>query len=149
MTFSAYSSEFEYGESIPRHYSCEGPDVSPPLGWENVPDGTESFALIMEDPDAPGGTWVHWVVYDIPVKKEGLQEGDAAGISGVNSFGKEGYGGPCPPPGHGPHRYFFKLYALDTATISEGRGADAARVKAAMSGHIIAIGEYMGKYERK
>ena len=117
------SNDFKAGEFIPKKFTCEGADVSPQLSWTHVPPKTQSFALIMDDPDAPAGTWVHWVLYNIPGDSLGLQEGTAKeetlangathGASwGVDTFSRVGYGGPCPPPGK-PHRYFFKVYALD------------------------------------
>lgn len=149
MIFQISSDAFEYGKFIPSRYTCEGEDLSPGLVWENIPEGTESFVLIMDDPDAPSGTWTHWVLYDIPGKVNGFHEGATSGTKGLNSWRRPGYGGPCPPPGHGPHRYFFKVYALDTLTIDLAEEADAGAVKAAMNGHILAVAELMGKYERK
>lgn len=149
MIFELSSGSFEYGEPIPAVYSCEGKDTSPGLKWSNIPPDTESFALIMDDPDAPSGTWVHWVAYDIPGRLAGLDEGEAPGKNGLNSWGNEGYGGPCPPKGHGPHRYFFKLYALDTITLDLPSGATVGEVKTAINGHVLAVAEYMGTYERK
>jgi len=149
MIFRLSSGVFEYGKLIPDRYTCEGDDLSPPLVWDNIPEGTESFVLVMDDPDAPSGTWVHWLLYDIPSRVTGFEEGASSGLSGVNSWGRTGYGGPCPPHGHGVHRYFFKVYALDTLTIDLPEGADVGRVKAAMNGHVLAVAEHMGKYERK
>ena len=119
MALELKSQAFKNGEFIPAKYTCEGADVSPPLEWSGSPQGAKSFVLISDDPDAPMGTWVHWVLYDIPAEKAGLPEGvkkdkvlSDGSKQGVTDFGRAGYGGPCPPPGT-PHRYFFKLYALD------------------------------------
>jgi Raf kinase inhibitor-like YbhB/YbcL family protein len=149
MIFRLFSTSFEYGDPIPLEHTCEGADLSPDLKWENLPPGTESLVLIMDDPDAPSGTWVHWVLYDIPGRLLEIGKGDTAGTCGRNSWGNEGYGGPCPPPGHGVHRYFFKIYALDTITLDLPPGAAAGAVKAAFNGHVLAVAEYMGTFERK
>jgi Raf kinase inhibitor-like YbhB/YbcL family protein len=146
------SAAFEPGQPIPVKYTCQGDDVSPPLQWEGAPGNTKSFALICDDPDAPGGTWVHWVIYSLPSDASSMSEntdkskilpGGAA--KGRNSFEKFGYGGPCPPAGKA-HRYFFKLYALDTALAAEA-GADKEKLLAAMTGHIVAQGQLMGTYK--
>src|SRR5258708_31757473 len=120
MSLQISSTAFSPGEAIPKKFTCEGPDVSPQLKWNDPPANAQSIALIMDDPDAPAGTWVHWVLYDLPGNVRELAEGVAkqeqlpsGARQGRNDFGKIGYGGPCPPPGQ-PHRYFFKLYALDT-----------------------------------
>ena len=141
------SPAFAYGETIPRRYTCDGEDLSPPLAWQNAPEGTQAWALIMDDPDAPMGTWVHWVLYDLPAETTTLPEGvRQAGIAGRNSWDRLGYGGPCPPPGK-PHRYFFRLYALD-APLGLPPGATKAQVARAMQGHILAQAEWMGRYGR-
>lgn len=147
------SSAFANGERIPKKYTCEDVDVSPPLSWEGVPSETKSLVLIMDDPDAPMGTWVHWVVYDMPASLTGLPENveksptvNGVGTQGKNDFRRAGYGGPCPPPGK-PHRYFFKLYALDTL-LNIAPGATKAEVEKAMRGHILAQGQLMGTYSR-
>jgi Raf kinase inhibitor-like YbhB/YbcL family protein len=146
------SPAFESGQPIPIPYTCDGEDVSPPLSWDDSPAATQSFALIFDDPDAPGGTWVLWVLYDIPGGNQGLPEAVPAQAElsdgsrhGQNSWDRLDYGGPCPPSG--THRYFFKLYALDTALGLEP-GADKARLQQAMEGHIIAGAELMGTYSR-
>ena len=152
MAFTLQSSAFQNGGSIPKKFTCEAADVSPELTWSGAPEKTQSFALIADDPDAPMGTWVHWVIYDLPANTAKLPEGvpmqeqaaDAA--QGKNSFGKIGYGGPCPPPGK-PHRYFFKLYALDSK-LNLKPGARKPEVEAAMKGHVLAQAELMGKYGR-
>jgi hypothetical protein len=144
------STAFQQEEPIPARHSCDGADTSPELHWEHAPAGVESFALIMDDPDAPGRTFVHWVLFDIPATTQMLEEGvSGVGIGGKNDFGKMSYSGPCPPPGHGPHRYFFKLYALDVATLNLAPGATKSEVEAAMQSHILAETRLMGVYERK
>ncbi len=153
MSLQISSTAFSAGETIPKKFTCDGPDVSPKLVWNEPPAKTQSFALIMDDPDAPVGTWVHWVLFDLPGDTKELAEGVpkqeqlANGArQGRNDFGKIGYGGPCPPPGN-PHRYFFKLYALD-AKLNLKVGATKADVERAMKGHILAQGELVGKYGR-
>jgi hypothetical protein len=148
------SAAFADGRAIPVKYTCQGRDLSPPLKWEGAPPNTKSFALICDDPDAPAGTWVHWVLYNLPPGTASLAENTpkTAALSngaaqGVNSFGKIGYGGPCPPPG-GAHRYFFKLYALDTVLAPKGR-VNKEELLAAMRDHILAEGQLMGTYLRE
>ena len=155
LTIEVTSSAFTDGAPIPTKYTCEGEDVSPPLGWSGVPQGTRSIALISDDPDAPGGTWVHWVHYAIPSGVTELPEGvpgtetlPNGARQGINDFKRTGYGGPCPPKGHGPHRYYFKVYALD----AEGDlkpGAGKKDLLGSMEGHILAEGRVMGTYERR
>jgi Raf kinase inhibitor-like YbhB/YbcL family protein len=152
MTLSLSSTAFAAGQAIPAKYACTGRDVSPPLAWGSAPAATQSFALIVDDPDAPIGTWVHWVVFNIPAGTQELSEGIAAGaqlpkggLQGRNSSGKSGYDGPCPPSG--THRYFFKLYALDT-TLALPSSADKAQLLNAMQGHILAQGELMGTFSK-
>jgi len=147
------SAAFSAGGTIPKKLTCDGADVSPPLAWSDAPAGTKSFALIADDPDAPAGTWVHWVIFDLPADARGLSESTAkqaelpnGARQGTNDFRKTGYGGPCPPPGK-PHRYFFKLYALD-GKLGLKAGASKADVEKAMHGHILAQGELMGRYGR-
>lgn len=147
------SAVFSAGETIPKKFTCDGPDVSLQLKWNDPPANTQSFALIMDDPDAPGGTWVHWVLYDLPANTRELAEGVAkqeqlssGARQGRNDFGKTGYGGPCPAPGK-PHRYFFKLYALD-GRLDLKIGATKADVERAIDGHILAQAELIGKYGR-
>lgn len=156
MTFVLSSPAFAPGEEIPKRFTCEGDDVSPPLNWSGVPEGTKSLALIVDDPDAPDPanprmTWVHWVVYNIPKKTTGLAEAIrtqdlAAGTQeGVNDWKRTGYGGPCPPVGR--HRYFHKLFALDT--VLEGLGTPTkTRLEQAMQGHILAKSELVGTYQK-
>jgi hypothetical protein len=140
------STAFAQGEPIPVKYSCDGDDISPPLTWGDPPEGTQTLALIMDDPDAPGGTWDHWVVFNLSAEVRELPE--AASVTatvGKNSWGRNDYGGPCPPGG--THRYFFKLYALDT-DLSLDENANKSQVLAAMEGHILAEVELMGTFSR-
>jgi Raf kinase inhibitor-like YbhB/YbcL family protein len=151
--FQLSSTSFAGSEGIPKQFSCEGSDASPPLSWKGVPSAAKSLALIMDDPDAPAGTWVHWVLYNLPASATDLAEGVekqeqlANGtLQGRNSFGKVGYGGPCPPPGT-PHRYFFKFYALDIKLdLKAGAGKD--ELEQAMKGHILGHAELIGTYRR-
>jgi len=143
------SSAFTAGGPIPRRYTGEGEDVSPPLAWDAVPDGTKEFALICDDPDAPlPEPWVHWVVYRIPPDVRSLPEGDIGdAVEGRNSWGRIGYGGPMPPPGHGVHHYHFRLYALD-APLHLKPGTTKEDLLAAMAGHVLAEAEVVGTYRR-
>jgi len=150
---SISSDAFNNGSSLPVEYTCDGEDRSPALSWDTVPAGTHSIALIVDDPDAPGKTWIHWVIYNIPANTTGLPAAvpknktlDDGSLQGTNDFGRIGYDGPCPPPGK-PHRYFFKVYALDT-TLSLKSGAIKSQLEAAMSEHILAQGEMVGEYGR-
>jgi Raf kinase inhibitor-like YbhB/YbcL family protein len=153
MPLELKSPDFTPGGNIPKRFTCDGADISPALEWDAPPAGAQSFALIADDPDAPVGTWVHWVVFDMPAKVRALpqnfpkteQSADAT-RQGRNDFRKIGYGGPCPPPGKA-HRYFFKLYALD-AKLDLKPGATKKEVERAMQGHILAQSEYMGRYSR-
>jgi Raf kinase inhibitor-like YbhB/YbcL family protein len=145
---------FEPGGDIPGRFTCDGSNISPALSWTTPPEGTRSFALIMEDPDAPRRTWVHWVLYDLPGTDRELPEGVApkgtlpsGARQGRNDFGKTGYGGPCPPPGPA-HRYYFRLYALDTELRLEA-GVTRARLDRSMRGHILAHAELMSRYRRE
>ena len=152
MPLSLTSSAFTNGGKIPRKYTCEGDDISPPLAWSATPQGTKSLALIVDDPDAPDPAkpqrvYVHWVLYNIPPGSSGIDEGGsnpAGSVAGTNDFGKQHFGGSCPPIGR--HRYFFKLYALDTTlSLSSAKKAD---VEKAMKGHILAQAELMGTYQK-
>ena len=152
MTLEITSSVFSEGEMIPTRYTCDGPDVSPDLAWSGIPETAQSLALICDDPDAPMGTWVHWVLFNIPVGANGLpaQISPDATLEdgaqhGTNDFGRLGYGGPCPPGG--THRYFFKLYALDTR-LDLASGITKAQLVDAMEGHVLAEAQLMGKYSR-
>jgi Raf kinase inhibitor-like YbhB/YbcL family protein len=153
MTLELTSSAFQEGKPIPKLYAGDGKDISPPLQWTDPPAGTKSFALIADDPDAPRGTWVHWVVFNLPPETRSLDEGFpkketlANGAKqGTTDFGSVGYGGPAPPKGK-PHRYFFKLYALDDM-VKLPAGATKADLERAMKGHILAEGQLMGTYQR-
>jgi Raf kinase inhibitor-like YbhB/YbcL family protein len=156
MSLVLTSTAFSNGGSIPVIYTCDGDDMSPPLSWAGVPPGTKSLALIVDDPDAPDPaapqrTWVHWVLYDIPPDSAGLKEGATSRDlppgtrEGMNDWKRAGYGGPCPPVGR--HRYFFKLYALDTV-LPDLRKPDKARLEKEMHGHILEKTELMGTYQR-
>lgn len=154
--FTITSPAFEPGQPIPRQFTCEGADISPALDWSGVPGGTKSYALVCDDPDAPVGTWVHWVIYNLPGSLTGLPENvvkteTVAALGGarqgVNDFRRIGYGGPCPPPGHGTHHYHFRLYALDDQ-LALGPGATRSDLEAAMEGHVLGQTELIGTYER-
>ncbi|MGE5568124.1 MAG: YbhB/YbcL family Raf kinase inhibitor-like protein [Rhodospirillales bacterium] len=152
MALKLMSSAFPEGGTIPKLHTCEGADLSPALEWSGAPANAKSFVLIMDDPDAPAGTWNHWLLWDIPASTHSLPQGfkpGQAGESGTNDFGRLGYGGPCPPKGHGPHRYFFKLYALDTESLGLRAGAKRADLDRALRNHIVAEAQYMGRYERR
>ncbi len=152
MKLSVESSAFTEGGLIPSKYTCDGSDVSPPLRWSGTPDGTRSLALISDDPDTPMGTWVHWVMYNIPPHVRELREhvphseklSDGT-LQGRTDFGRIGYGGPCPPSG--THRYYFRVYALDTV-LDVATGATKRQLLRAMEGHVLTQGELMGKYAR-
>ena len=153
MSFELKSTAFDNGRYIPKRFSGEGEDTSPPLEWTGVPSGVKSFALICDDPDAPAGVWVHWVVFNIPSDKTFLPESFPSDAElpdgtrqGVTDFGRTGYGGPMPPPGKA-HRYFFKLYALDTV-LDISSGIRKSELLSAMDGHILAECELVGLYER-
>lgn len=154
MTMQLSSPSFADGASIPVQFTCQGADLSPALNWSAPPEGTASLALICDDPDAPAGTWVHWVVYNLPPTVRSLPEGvpksqevPGGGLQGLNDFRKVGWGGPCPPPG-GPHRYFFRLYALK-APLPLPPGASRAQLDRAMQGQILGTGQLMGTYRRR
>lgn len=142
------SSAFEPGQTIPKKYTCDGENLSPPLTINGIPEGTQSLALIVDDPDAPAGTWVHWVVLNIPPQFDEIPEGSTppSSLQGKNDFGDEKWGGPCPPPGP-EHRYFFKLYALDSLLELE-KGVNKPLLEEAMAGHILAQTELIGHYGR-
>lgn len=148
------STAFAAGEPIPAQYTCDGKNVSPPLQWSGTPAGAKSFVLIADDPDAPGGTWVHWVLYDLPATTAELPQDCPKGqylpggaAQGLNDFKHLGYGGPCPPPGK-PHRYFFKLYALN-APLGLKPGSTKKEVEQAMNRRVLATAELVGTYKRK
>jgi Raf kinase inhibitor-like YbhB/YbcL family protein len=147
MSIQVSSSSFNQNSLIPKKYTCDGTDISPQLSWKGLPPNTQSIVLIMDDPDAPIGTFTHWVVFNIPATVTELPEGaKGIGVEGVNDFRRIGYGGPCPPRGSN-HRYYFKLYALDTM-LPLKEGAKRGDVEKAMQKHILAQGEFMGRYGR-
>ena len=151
MAFRVRVLAFDEGATIPQRHTGEGEDLSPAIEWEDLPDGTRSLALLVDDPDAPSGVWTHWLLWDIPSSEHGLAEGfqpGRVGVSGINDFGKEGYGGPMPPMGHGPHRYFFKLYALDMSRLNLHSGTKRWEFEKALRGHVISEAWAMGRYER-
>jgi Raf kinase inhibitor-like YbhB/YbcL family protein len=138
------SPEFDHNGYIPQKFTCQGEDINPELVIEDIPQEAQSLALIADDPDAPMGTWVHWVVYDMPVANR-IDENSIPGKQGHNDFGRYNYGGPCPPSG--THRYFFKVYALDTKLKLE-EGIDKKDLEEAMEGHVIASAELIGLYKK-
>ena len=138
------SSAFKNNERIPSKYTCDGIDVNPPLKFQNIPNGTKSLALIVDDPDAPMGTWIHWIVWNINPTEE-IDEATVPGIEGINDFNKTSYGGPCPPSGI--HRYFFKIYALKTK-LDLNSNARKRDLEEAMEGKIMTKGEIVGLYSR-
>jgi Raf kinase inhibitor-like YbhB/YbcL family protein len=145
--FNLTSPAFENGQPIPRRHTCEGEDLSPPLAWADAPAETRSLAMIVDDPDAPVGTFTHWIAWGLEPSASGLPEGGAAPVEGSNDFGVSGYRGPCPPPGHGSHRYFFRLYALDEEPGLEP-GAEKQELERALADHTLAVAELVGTYER-
>ncbi len=153
MGFAVKALGFAAGGRIPREFTCEAEDTSPALRWADAPPGTQSFALILDDPDAPGGTWTHWLIWNIPARATGLPNNVARAAEfrdgsrqGRNDFQRIGYGGPCPPPGK-PHRYFFHLYALN-CKLDLKAGAGRAELDRALKGHVIQQAEWMGRYQR-
>jgi len=153
MEIKITSPAFEDGGLIPAKYTCDGADISPPLQWDAVPEGTKSIALICDDPDAPMGTFVHWVIFGLPAETRELAENipsdetlPSGAKQGTSDFGRVGYGGPCPPSG--THRYFFKIYALDTE-VDLAAGASKRELLKAMEGHILGQGQLIGKYKRQ
>jgi Raf kinase inhibitor-like YbhB/YbcL family protein len=152
MAFQLFSPGFAESGLIPELHTCQGADISPSLEWSGEPGETRSFALILEDPDAPGGTWTHWLLWDIPAKVHNLAQGlkpGTLGVTGRNDFQKLGYGGPCPPKGHGAHRYFFKLSALNVSTLGLKEGSTKKELEKAAKDHVVAQTQYMGRFERR
>jgi Raf kinase inhibitor-like YbhB/YbcL family protein len=147
--FSMSSQDIEDGRPIPRAFTCDGADQSPQLSWDQPPAGTKSLALVMDDPDAPSGTFRHWGAYDIPPQTRSIAVGQPIGKQAVNGFGKPGYGGPCPPKAHGPHHYRFKLYALDIDTLSLPVIAKVEEVEGEALKHKIGFAQLTATYERK
>lgn len=148
-TLSLTSDAFQDGQPIPQQYSCDGANQSPALSWGEPPAGTQSFALVIDDPDAPKGTFRHWGVYDIPATARGIGGGEHVGTEVDNDKGTPGYTGPCPPPGNGVHHYHFKLFALGVDKLGLPPGAKVADVETAAAGKAIAQGELIGTYERR
>jgi hypothetical protein len=151
MVFNLESPAFAESGMIPKLHTCEGANLSPALEWSGEPEGTRSFALIVDDPDAPAWTWNHWLLWDIPATVHTLPQGIKSGEegeSGTNDFGKLGYGGPCPPRGHGPHRYFFRLFAVSVASLGLRRGAKRSELDRVLIGKVLAEAGRMGRYER-
>lgn len=146
---SVTSTAFTDGQPIPAQFTCDGANQSPALTWSDPPAGTKSFALVVDDPDAPSGTFRHWGVFDIPAATRSIGAGEKVGTEAHNDMGKRGYGGPCPPPGHGVHHYHFKLFALDLDKLGLPAGATVADVEQEASKHALAQGEIVGTYERK
>ena len=153
MEIKVTSPAFVEGGMIPSKYTCDGEDISPPIEWDGIPEGAQTIALISDDPDAPMGTWVHWVLYNLPADTRRLEEGIPANEvlttgakQGTTDFGRVGYGGPCPPGG--THRYFFKVYALD-ALVEPAPAATKEQLLTAIQGHVLAQGQLMGKYKRQ
>ena len=146
--FRLSSPAFEDSGLISQRFTCQGDNVSPELNWDEVPANTKSFALIMDDPDAPGGTFTHWVLFDIPADQKQLAEGSGSiGISGNNGLSQTGYMGPCPP--NGIHRYYFRLYALDVSALNLKAGAARSEVEAALKNHVIGVADIMARYEQQ
>jgi Raf kinase inhibitor-like YbhB/YbcL family protein len=145
--FALESSAFEHTQAIPSRHTCDGEDLSPPLRWAHVPAEARSLALLVDDPDAPSGVFTHWVAWGLDPSADGLDEDEAAPSEGRNDFGTGGYRGPCPPAGHGRHRYVFRLYALDRE-LELGSGAAKSDLEQALEGHVLTIAELVGTYER-
>lgn len=152
MQFAVHARGFQDEQLVPVQYTCDGENHSPAIGWEGAPPKTMSYALILDDPDAPGGTWTHWLLWDIPADTSSLAEAcrpKPPMHSGVNDFGRHGYGGPCPPPGHGLHRYFVRLYALDVPSLSLAEDAHRGALERALQPHLLASATCHGVYERR
>lgn len=152
MAFTLRSSAFAWGDTIPRRHTCEGENLSPALEWSDPPPSARSFVLIVDDPDAPAGTWNHWLLWDLPRDTTSLPEASkpgGPGVDGANDFGRLGYGGPCPPRSHGAHRYFFTLYALNTDSLGLAPGAARPALNRALQGRILAETNLLGRFERK
>ena len=146
---SLTSNAFQDGQPIPTQYTCDGADQSPALSWGEPPPGTKSFALVVDDPDAPSGTFRHWGLFDIPASARSIGGGQRIGTEATNDFGKAGYGGPCPPKGHGPHHYHFRLFALNVERLDLGSNPKVADLETAAQSHAIGQGELIGTYERR
>jgi Raf kinase inhibitor-like YbhB/YbcL family protein len=155
MAMTLTSTAFADGERIPELYTCDGADISPPLAWSGAPAGTGSFAILCDDPEAPGGTWTHWAAFDIGAEATGLRESYPKGArvddvrQAITDFGRRGYGGPCPPPGHGVHHYHFRLLALDVERLDLPDSAMFADVEAAAAAHVLDRAELIGTFSRE
>lgn len=158
ISFQLSSDAFSDGGLIPVKYTCDGSDVNPPLKWSGVPPGTKSLAMIVYDPDAPSGTFIHWILYNINPSVTSIAEGASRkddreipgiGVQGLNDFGEVGYGGPCPPRGHGTHRYYFALHALNVSSLNVKEPATASSLINAMKGKVLGYAILMGKYSRR
>jgi Raf kinase inhibitor-like YbhB/YbcL family protein len=147
--FNLTSSAFQNGAAIPTQYTCDGADQSPPLAWGQPPPGTKSLALVVDDPDAPHGTFHHWGAYDVPAATRSMAAGQSVGVQAVNDSGKAGYKGPCPPKGDKPHHYRFKLYALDTDRLGISPDPKITDVENAAQKHLIGRAELIGTYQRR
>jgi Raf kinase inhibitor-like YbhB/YbcL family protein len=145
--FELSSSAFAHGDPIPRRHTCDGDDVSPPLAWSPPPAGTRSLVLVVDDPDAPRGTFTHWLACGLDPDRGRLDEGDRPPTEGRNDFGETRYRGPCPPPGHGRHRYFFRLHAID-ADVDLAPGFARSELERTVGEHVLAVAELVGTYER-
>jgi Raf kinase inhibitor-like YbhB/YbcL family protein len=145
--FTLRSDAFEHGQPIPARHSCDSEDRSPPLSWTEPPEDARSLALVVDDPDAPSGTFTHWLAWGIDPAAGGLGEGEPAPREGRNDFGNTGYGGPCPPPGHGVHHYSLRLAALDSE-LDLAVGAGKQELEQALAGHVLTVAELIGTYER-
>ena len=145
MTFTLRCTAFGDGAPIPAQFTCDGANVEPPLHWSGAPEGTRSFALILDDPDAPGGTFTHWLLYDVPASATAV---NGEGASLRNDFGRDGYGGPCPPRGHGSHRYVFTLYAVNVPSLTL-RGRTRTSLEHALRDHTLGVARLVGLYERR
>jgi len=154
MAMRLTSPAFAEGEPIPAEHSCDGADQSPPLAWEGIPEGTQGFALICDDPDAPGGTFAHWAIHDIPAEVTSLESGHSTPDrpsrfpEGTNDFGRAAWGGPCPPPGHGPHHYHFRILALGVPRLEVPEGARVPDVEQTARNHVLDEARLVGLYER-
>jgi Raf kinase inhibitor-like YbhB/YbcL family protein len=146
---SLTSDAFQDGQPIPVQFTCDGADQTPTLHWGDPPVGTKSFALVIDDPDAPSGTFRHWGVFDIPSSARSIGGGQKAGTEVSNDFGKPGYGGPCPPKGHGPHHYHFKLFALNIGSLGLNADAHVSDVEREAEKHVVGRAELVGTYERR
>ena len=146
MPFTIKRSAFADDNTVPKQFTCDGNDTPPPISVSDPPDGTRSFAMIMDDPDAPSGTFTHWLAYDIPAGAAALHADRGKTLQ--NSFGRPGYGGPCPPRGHGPHRYIFTVYAVDVPSLSV-KGKSRTDLESALKGHTLGTARFTGRYERR